>query len=286
MALKLGWEKRKPVGLSCFKNREMLWLWCRLEANGYDLNPKLLGDAGSRANHLIDNVAGRETVESLRAYRDECFSNRLDDSEFNWIDYNNKRLVEWLLESIFGDHISVKPTVTRFDESTLKSHERVNLAFDLSTLPIQIKKKAITDLRQAWSLLIDIDPSLDWVDKKHDDQCRWLVDEIKRSDLAQWISPRLQSPVNNEERYLLFINALDRSSFPLKLKTLFLSHIKAKWNRKKKKESAEKVQCNLNVNLSTKEYIKELADDRGLKMGELIDALVAEEREREREREN
>lgn len=216
----------------------------------------------------------------MRAYRDECFSKRLDDSEFNWIDYKNKRLMEWLIEILFNHHVSVTLAVTSFDESILKLHERIKLAFDLSELSIQIKKEVMASLRQMWSLLLDVDPCLDWIDMKDNDQCRWLVDEIKRSDLSPYISYRLQFPVDNEGRYLLFVNALDRSNYPLKFKTLYLSDIKAKWNRKKKKENADKVQCNLNVDLSTKEHIKELAESRGLKMGELIDALVAEERER------
>jgi hypothetical protein len=282
VALILSWEKRRPVGLSGFMNREMLWLWCKLEAKDYDLDQKLVVDFDSRANHLIDSVAESETVGSLRAYRDECFSKRLDDSEFNWIDYKNKRLMEWLIEILFNNHFSVTLAVTSFDESILKLHERIKLAFDLSELSIQIKKEVMASLRQMWSLLLDVDPFLDWIDMKDNDQCRWLVDEIKRSDLSPYISYRLQFPVDNEGRYLLFVNALDRSNYPLKFKTLYLSDIKAKWNRKKKKESAEKVQCNLNVDLFTKEHIKELAESRGLKMGELIDALVAEERERER----
>jgi hypothetical protein len=283
VAFTLNWEKRRPGGLSGFKNREMLWLWCKLEAKGYDLDQKLVVDFDSRANHLIDSIAVNETVESLCAYRDECFSNRLDDSEFTWIDYNNKRLMEWLIEMLLNRHFLVTLAVTRFDESILKLHERIKLAFDLSELSVQVKKGVMTRLRQTWSLLLDVDPSLDWIDIKDDDQCRWLVEEIKGSDLAPYISYRLQFPVNNEDRYLLLVNALDRSNFPLKFKTLFLSDIKAKWNRKKNKESAEKVQCNLNVGLSTKEHIKELAKNRGLKMGELIDALVAEERERKKD---
>jgi hypothetical protein len=158
--------------------------------------------------------------------------------------------------------------------------EQIILAFDLSKEPISFKKEVMKNVRQIWSSLIEIDPHLEWVNKKDEDQCRWLVDEIRRSDLAPYISPDFQFPVNNEDRFLLFVSALDRTGFPLKFKTLFMNEIKEKWNRKKKKADAEKVQCNLNVSSLTKGHIKKLADDRNLKMGELIDALVAEEMER------
>lgn len=280
MALVWDWEKRRPVGLSGFKNREMLWLWCRLEANNYDLNPKLVGDATSRANHLIDSIEDKETVGTLRGYRDECFSNRLDESEFKWIDYNDKRMIYWLLEMIGERYIVVTFAETIFDQSLLTTREQIELAFDSSEVSISIKKDIMISLRKTWSSFIEIDPSLRWVDKKDDEQCRWLVDEIKGSDLAPWISPDLQSPIDNEDRYLLVINALDRSGVPFNFKTLFLGKIKEKWNRKKNKVDTEKVQCNLSVNELTHKNIRELANDRGLKMGKFIDALVAEEMER------
>ncbi|MDS1311216.1 hypothetical protein [Marinobacter xiaoshiensis] len=280
MAIKWTWEKRKPEGLSGFKNREMLWLWCRLEANGYILNSNLVSDADSRANHLIDNIADNETFESLRFYRDECFSNSLDSSEFDWINYNDKRLVHWLFEMIWGGYTAVTVASTSFDQSALKPREVIELAFDLNNLPIKVKKEVINNLRNNWSLLIEVDPGLEWVDKENEDQCRWLVDEIRKSDLAPYISPDLQSPVDNEDRFLLFVNTLDRTGMPLKPKKLFLSEMKAKWRRKNKKADAKKVQCNLNVLSSTKEYIEKIANDRSLKMGELIDALIAEEMKR------
>jgi hypothetical protein len=280
LAVIMDWEKRRPLGLSGFKDREMLWLWCQLEVSGYKLNPKLVINSESRANHLIDSIQDDETIRSLRDYRDECFSNRLDDSEFKWISYNDRRLVHWIIEGLDEGHFFIKPTVTKFNQSVLSSYERIPLVFDLSNLDIQLKKEAMLNICQRWSSLIEIDSSLKWVDKKDESQCRWLVDEIKKSVITPWICSSLRSPVSNDGRFLLVVNALDRSGFPLKLKALFLGELKAKWSRRKKKDDTEKVQCNLNVNAPTKENIKKLAVGRKLKRGELIDALVAEEMER------
>lgn len=276
-----GWEKRRPYGLSQdFKDREMLWLWCRLLIEGYRLDVNLVSNADSRANHLIESLSDSETVAALSKYQDECFAKRVDDSEFNWIDFKNKRLVLWLLEQLKGGHLSVKVPYTNFDQSVLKPKEQIQLAFDISPVAMQVKKQDISDLRQMWSSLIDIDPSLDWIDKKNDDQCRWLVSEIQSSDLAPWISSELQFPVNSKDRFHLFINALDRSGIPLQMKRLFVGELKSKWSRRQKKLDGKKVQCNLNVDSLTKENIRKLSDHRGLKMGELIDALAAEEIER------
>jgi hypothetical protein len=90
----------------------------------------------------------------------------------------------------------------------------------------------------------------------------------------------LQYPVNNDERILVFLNALDRSGVSLNLKRLYLKELKSKWRRRQKKLDGNKVQCNLNVDLLTKENIKNISAYRGVKMGELIDALIVEEVER------
>lgn len=280
MALYWEWEKRRPLGLSGFKNREMLWLWCRLEQDGYKFNQELLANANIRANHIIDRIEDVETVGRLAEYRDELFANRLEDEEFSWIKKAGDRLIYWIHERLWARSLLVSPADTNFDQSILKRFDQIVLAFDLSKAPISVKKEEIKNLRREWSQLIEIDPYLTWIKEKDDSQCRWLVDEISKSDLYRFVLPDLSFPVDNQDRLLLFVNALDRSGYVTKLKILFLNDLKNKWARKKKKDDAEKVQCNLNVNAITKEDIKKLADGRGLKMGEYIDAIVAEDKER------
>ncbi|MFB2707150.1 hypothetical protein [Marinobacter shengliensis] len=280
MAVSFGWEHRRPAGLSQnFKNREMLWLWCQLEWKGYNLDATRVSDISSRANHIIDSIldADKETVDDLRRYESDCFSGRLDDEEFKWIDFNNRRLVSWVLGYINSGMLYVGTPTTNFDQSVLRSHERIKLAFDLSSLALNIKKDTMLHLRNNWSLLIGIDPSLDWVNRKDDEQCRWLVDQLQSGDFAPFISPEFQRPISNEDRVIMFFNAIDMSGFSLNIKRLYLKDLKSKWRRKQKKLDGRKVQCNLNVDSLTKENIKDISVRRKLKMGELIDALVAEE---------
>jgi hypothetical protein len=279
--MKWDWEEKKPHGLSKeFKNREMLWLWCRIEENGYRLNASLVSNVTSRANHLIASIADHETVGSLSNYQDKCFSGRLDDSEFKWISYHDERLVHWLLEMIWGHYLPVVPAVTSFDQSVLAPKERIELAFDLSDVPLKVKKEAMLYLRQTWSTLIEVDPSFDWVDKKDEGQCRWLVDEIRKSDFSPCISPDLNFSVDNEGRFLLAVNAFDRSGYPLKFKKSVLGELKTKWGRRERKTTAEKMQWNISVRPATQQYIKELAKTKKMSMGELIDSIVAEEMKR------
>lgn len=280
MSLSMGWEKRRPVGLEGFKNRDMLWLWCRLEESGYSLNHGFLGSRDSRANHLIDCIEDRETVGSLREYRHECFSNRLEDSDFDWIKGGGDRLIFWVHEMLWSRSLPVALAETRFNQSILSRFDQIALAFDLSKAPINVKKNTIENLRQSWSKLIGIDPYLKWVDIKDEDQCRWLVDQLQSSDLSRFVLPDLAYPVDNKGRLLLLFNALDRSTYGENIKILYINDLKNKWARKKRKSDTEKVQCNLNVNAITKKDIKKLADRRGLKMGEYIDAIVAEDKER------
>lgn len=280
MAVNFGWEHRKPVGLSQnFKNRELLWLWCRLEKNGYNLDATKISGKSSRGHYIIDWLMETEevTMNDLRRYENDCFSGRLDDEEFKWMDFSNRRLVSWVLEYIYSESLSVRVPVTKFDQSVLSAEERIKLAFDLSLMVINIKKGDMLSLRNNWSLLSEIDSGLDWVNVKDDGQCRWLEDQLKCGDFESFISPEFQYPVNSEDRVVMFLNAIDMSGFPLSLKKLYLNELKSKWRRRQKKLDGRKVQCNLNVDLLTKENIKRLAGDRGLKMGELIDALVAAE---------
>lgn len=286
MAMRWDWEDRKPHGLSKkFQNREMLWLWCKLEASGYSLDANRVSDVTSRANHLIASIADNETVGSLREYQDKCFSSRLDDSEFKWINQSDYRLLYWLLEMISGyypDVVPIASIVTSFDQSVLAPKERIKLIFDLNDIPFKLKKEAMLYLRQTWSTLIEVDPSFDWVNKQDEDQCRWLVDEIIKSDFSSFISPDLRFPVDNEERLLLVFNALDRSRYPLKFKKSLLGELKTKWSRRERKTSAEKMQWNITVKPATQQYIKELAKNKKMSMGEMIDSIVAEEMERRR----
>lgn len=280
MAVNFGWERRRPVGLSQnFKNREMLWLWCQLEKKGYRLDPALVGDVSGRANHVIDRIldADKETVSDFRFYDNACFSGRLDDSEFKWIDFNDRRLVSWIIENIDRGNLLIGVPITNFDQSVLRPSERIKLAFDLSVINIKDKKDTMSYLKNSWSFLIEVDPRLDWLNKKDDKQCRWLVEQLRGGDFADFVYEEFQNPVNNEDRVVMFLNALDRSGVSLNLKKLYLNDLKSKWNRKQKKLDGSKVQCNLNVDSITKENIKKLSGHRGLKMGELIDALVAEE---------
>lgn len=283
MSFTMGWEQRKPKGLLGFKNREMLWLWCRLAKKGYRLNPNFVGDSDSRANHLIDSIleADAESVHQLREYRDECFSRQLDGAEFNWITVGDERLKHWFIEALMQYSLELGVIAPPFDQSVLKCREQAWLAFDLSDATIQVKRRVMADLRRRWSENIEINPGLDWVSKSCEVQCRWLVDEIRQSDFGPWISQGLQFPVSNEDRLLLFFNALDRSCFPPQIKKLFLKDLKSKWSKKSKRTSAEKVQCNLNVDPKIKQYIKESAKSRGIKMGEYVEFLVNEQIKRQ-----
>jgi hypothetical protein len=284
MAIVMDWEKRKPKGLDGFKNREMLWLWCKLERVGYKLNPDLVGDLESRANHLIDRIleADAESVGNLREFRDECFSRQLDESEFKWIVVGDERLKHWLIETLTQYSFDLGVVAPPFDQSGLRCREQVCLAFDLSDALIQVKRRVMSDIRRRWSENIEINPALDWISKNDEAQCRWLVDEIRQSDVGPWISQNLQSSVSNEDRLLLFANALDRVPFPPRTKKLFLKDLKSKWSKKSRKAVAAKVQCNLNVDPEIKRYIKESAKNRAVKMGEYVELLVAEEIERKK----
>jgi hypothetical protein len=275
----LSWENRRPVGLKGFKNREMLWLWCRLQRNGYILDSNRISNVDSRANHLIDkiNEADKETVGNLQDYVNEFFTSSLRESEFKWIDFNNRRLVLFIISCISSGNFSIRMPYTLFDPKVLIPRERIKLAFDLSLISINEKKNAISSLHDHWSSAIEIDPSLNWVNTKDDDQCRWLFSELQAGSFASWVSPELNYPVNNEDRIIAFFNALDRSGSDLHLKKLYLKDLKSKWSRKQRKLNGRKVQCNLNLDLLTKKNIKKLSDHRNLKMGELVDSLVAEE---------
>jgi hypothetical protein len=260
----------------------MLWLWCQLSNKGYVLDESRVIDSNSRAFHLIEKIkeSNVETVADLRRYNDECFSGRLDDQDFKWIDFNNRRLVFWIIWLIDSRSLLVEKPMTPFDQSILSPRERIQLAFDLSSLTIKGKKETLSYLHDSWSQLIAVDASLDWLSRRDDDQCIWLVNELSSSDFSCFVSPDLQYPVNNDERILVFLNALDRSGVSLNLKRLYLKELKSKWRRRQKKLDGNKVQCNLNVDLLTKENIKNISAYRGVKMGELIDALIVEEVER------
>ncbi|WP_146083428.1 hypothetical protein [Marinobacter flavimaris] len=280
MSLSMGWEKRRPVGLEGFKNRDMLWLWCRLEESGYSLNHGVLGSPDNRANHLIDCIEDRETVGRLQEYRRECFSHRLEISDLAWIKSGGDRLLVWVHEMLRNRSLPVAPAETKFNQAILSKFEQILLAFDLSKAPVNVKKDTIENLRQKWSKLISIDPYLNWIDIKDEGQCRWLVDQVQNSGLSVFVPLDFAYPVDNKGRLLLLFSALDRSTYDEKIKVLFINDLKNKWARKKRKDDTEKVQCNLNVDAITKKNIKKLADQRGLKMGEYIDAIVAEDKER------
>lgn len=284
MPLTMDWEKRRPKGLAKFGNREMLWLWCKLHSVGYRLNPGLVSDSQSRANHLIDRIleADAESVGQLREYHDECFSRQLEESAFSWIAVGNERLERWITEALWQYSLGVGTVAPPFDPSALKCLERVTLTFDLSDEPIHAKKQAMSELRRRWSENIKIDPGLDWISTSDEEQCRWLVDEVWQSDYGPYISNELQYPVSNKERFLMFANALDRSGFPPRTKGLFLKDLKSKWSKKSKKAVAAKVQCNLNVDPEIKQHIKEAAKNRGVKMGAYVELLVTEEIERKK----
>lgn len=276
-------EKKRPVGLSEFKGREMLWLWCRLAAKGYGLNPDLVGEEVSRANHLIKSIydSDVETVRELREYRDECFSRQLDASEFKWIKPHDERLKHWIVETItqYGQQIGMR--FPPFDPSVLAYREHVMLLFDLGDAPVQTKKWFMSELRRRWSSNIEIDQELKWINKSDEEQCRWLVDEVLQSDIGVSVANALRFPVSNEDRFLLLANALDRSGLGLQFKKLFLKDLKSKWDKKNKKSVAKKVQCNLNVDPDIHRYIKESAKSRGIRMGEYVENLVTEEMKRQ-----
>lgn len=222
-----------------------------------------------------------ETVGTLREYRDECFSRQLGASEFNWIQSRDERLKYWIIEALSHYGQQIGANAPPFDQSVLSYREQVMLTFDLGDAPVQTKKWVMSELRRHWSSNIEIDPGLAWISKGDEEQCRWLVEELLQSDIGSWVSHDLQFPVSNEDRFLMIANALDRSGLPLQFKKLFLKDLKSKWDKKNKKTVSEKVQCNLNVDPEIKQYIKESAKDRGVKMGEYVELLVTEEIKRQ-----
>ncbi|KMQ76383.1 hypothetical protein [Marinobacter subterrani] len=279
MGVTRDWEDIRPVGLEGFKDREMLWLWCRLTVEGYKFNADFVGDEESRARHVIKHLhdSDHETVGTLREYRNECFSRQLAASEFSWIQPRNERLKHWIIEALsrYGQQLGVN--APPFNQSVLSYPDQVMLTFDLGDAPVGIKQWVMSQLRREWSSNIEIDPALDWIRKSDDEQCRWVVEAVLQSDIGSWVSLNLPSPVSSEDRFLIAVNALDRSGLPLQFKKLFLKDLKSKWDKKNKKAVARKVQCNLNVDPMIKEQIKELAKDKGVKMGEYVEFLVTEE---------
>jgi hypothetical protein len=142
----------------------------------------------------------------------------------------------------------------------------------------------IDQLKQDWSNVFTQRKPFPWLSEKNEEQCSWAWDYLasyhQKKDLTYRPNTLRVSPTSPEEQYLAIYAIYDSWIAPIESKAYFLNSFNKAWHQKKHRDSRQgKKACNLVLREDVKYKLDEMANARGLKLNQLVEALIESEYE-------
>lgn len=255
--------------------KNLLWLFF-VNAPGstisdWDLNQNyLLQKIGTN----IDNLGYKDpkTLNTLMKNFQASIDERLDYSEFAWIEQDNRRQFEFIKKLIIEHSINGKyGRIANFSVTALKGKDLLISNFDIALVGKNRKAELLAKTKYLWNKTIENDQIFSWykkdLERKLDVTWDWLCKYEKETING------MRPPSSVEDVKIIF----DRISQDSEGKELRLLKIKRRLNQSKYHQSrkVEKEPLYIEIDKNIKKLLIEAADASGLSMKEIVESLIA-----------
>ncbi|BDM66078.1 hypothetical protein NFHSH190041_35300 [Shewanella sp. NFH-SH190041] len=165
--------------------------------------------------------------------------------------------------------------------STMDRFEEVVKFFDRSGQSLGWQLDLVNRLESNWGRIFSARKPLSWLQSNDEMQCRWAWEYLTRPSFDQNLpSVSYLHPTGTVEMYLAIFAAFDTWDAIPNLKRLFLNDFNKAWQQKKHRDNRQgKKVCNLVLREEVKEMLDEMAASRGIRLNQLVEALIEREYE-------
>lgn len=298
------------------RTAQFYWaMWARYQKNPLMNQP----NSSERICQEINNG-----VEKLnRDFDRETFIDRtikladtylLPDSEINWIDKSNKRLINWLwmitnsnfnysnfisyldrpkvsyisnLEPLsykanndqfiadsINENIYQKYGLSQNPQCTEEMYELILKFLDFILIPTNYKRELIEKLKVKWIEISNFE-KFTWLNINKLEQHAWALDYIDNYRKNECNLMLGLRPTSSERYYEYFISCIDSWQTTNDTKELFFIKIKKAWNQKKHRDKlGDKKPYSFNLSSTTKKNLDELSTKLGRHKNEILEELI------------
>lgn len=252
-----------------FTDRDIHWIWNTYQLHLY--NPFTQHNAINQKREIIKNHI------NLQPNRDYFLNNIIiqkdthltNESEFNWINKTNQRLLIILINIIIKEY-----NVNLINPPTTNNYVYFINIFDSIPLAKDTKINILNNLKSIWSNIEINKYDINWIHKINLDQIIWAWDYLKKNNkLAYFPTP----PALLYERYEYICASIDLIGYSnnQEAKELFLLKMKKTWAQKKYRDSGKiKKPHHLPLSKESHRKLKELGDIFNKPLSEVLEFTI------------
>ncbi|QRV22439.1 hypothetical protein [Marinomonas foliarum] len=257
-----------------------------------NLRGESLEDRLSKLNEELESLINKNRAPKNFAsqMRTAFRSTQLPSSYFRWIDKKDERLCNWLWCHL--KRLTKKPELDTADtnnslqllsnkafiierETPAERQSDVLTAFYDGEADHKQQQDILEALKVKWQEIQTNNTLINWLEENNPAQWHWAwsyLQNITQRPLEQaWI------PTSDTEKKAAVIATIDLSD-NVDRKVLIIDKMKKAWSQKKFREkSSGKKPYSISMTLNTKQKLNALAEDRNMKINEMIEYLVRSE---------
>jgi hypothetical protein len=249
----------------------------------------------NKLNEELDNLIkkNRAPQNFSTQMRSAFKSTQLPSSYFRWLDKKDERLCNWAWCYLKG---KTKKTETDLEKDVIKDSELLLLAEKAFTIErenaadrqgdvltafydgeadAQQQQDILDHLKSKWQDIRTNEGITHWFEENNPSQWAWawsyLQNITQRPLEPAWI------PSNDSEKKAAVIATIDLSD-NVDRKALVIDKMKKAWSQKKFREkSSGKKPYSISMTLNTKQKLNALAEEKGMKINDMVEYLVKNE---------
>ncbi|GGN28906.1 MULTISPECIES: hypothetical protein [Marinomonas] len=251
-----------------------------------------------KLNEELDNLVKRNRAPKNFAtqMRSAFKATQLPSSYFRWIDKKDERLCNWIWcylkshtkkreanqeQGVIQENtfllLSEKAFSTERDNVSDRLVDVLNAFYD-GEADAQQQQDLLDELKTKWQSIRFNETIVQWLEDNNPAQWAWAwsyLQNITQRPLEQaWI------PTSNTEKKAAVIATIDLSD-NVDRKALVIDKMKKAWSQKKFREkSSGKKPYSISMTLNTKQKLNALAEEKNMKINEMIEYLVRNEYKR------
>ncbi|NLQ17966.1 hypothetical protein HGG82_10035 [Marinomonas sp. M1K-6] len=262
-----------------------------------NLRSDTLVERVKKLNDELDNLIQKSRAPQNFAsqMRTAFKATQLPFSHFRWLDKKDQRLCNWAWcylkehsqtqKNLSGEE-QTPPQETRFlrlaekafsterDNTADRHNDIINAFFD-SEADLQQQQAMLECLKNIWQTIRSQDAVVNWLEASDSVQWTWAYSYLQ--NITQRPLPPVWLATDAAEKKAAVIATLDLSD-NVDRKALIIDKMKKAWSQKKFREkSTGKKPYSISMTLNTKQKLNALAEEKGMKINDMIEYLVNNE---------
>lgn len=275
MTFNTGKRPLAPVTFPIKNERECKWIFnylCSSQINTIDHSAVNYEAQRKEINKSINewNASASLKSEFVSDVLDKCYNVLIPESDFDWINKQNKRLYRWLHAYLVTFH-----NVPLNHNITFDSYRRdIVKYFDTCQSTLSEKKQFLLKLQGYWEKDFKIGETFEWLDGGN---VKWAWKYFKSKDIPH----EAISFIKESDRFDVVITMFDLWDAHIDTKRLFIVNMKKAFNQKKQRDKLDgKKAYNIVMSEDIKQKLDALAIHHDRKINQTLEHLINKEHEK------